>query len=42
LVLVTQADLIGFRKMAKIYEVLTEMQVQYLLETKAFTKIFYE
>jgi hypothetical protein len=39
---ISQAELIGFRKMAKTYQGLTEMQVQYLLDTKAFTEIFYE
>ena len=39
---ISQADLIGFRKMAKTYEGLTELQVQYLLDTKEFMEIFYE
>ncbi|KAB0486144.1 hypothetical protein SAMN04490202_3153 [Pseudomonas reinekei] len=39
---ISQAELIGFRKMAKTYEGLTAMQVQYLLDTKAFLEITYE
>ena len=39
---INQAELIGFRKMAKTYQGLTEMQVQYLLDTKEFTEILYE
>lgn len=39
---ISQADLVGFRKMAKTYEALTEMQVQYLLDTKEFMEILYE
>ena len=39
---ISQADLIGFRKMAKTYEGLTELQVQYLLDTKEFMEILYE
>ncbi|VVQ36776.1 hypothetical protein PS943_04972 [Pseudomonas fluorescens] len=38
---ISQADLIGFRKMAKTYEGLTELQVQYLLDTKEFMEILY-
>jgi hypothetical protein len=36
---INQAELIGFRKMAKTYESLTERQVQYLLDTKEFVEI---
>ena len=36
---INQAELTGFRKMAKTYEGLTEMQVQYLLDTKEFVEI---
>ncbi len=36
---ITQAELTGFRKMAKTYEGLTEMQLQYLLDTKEFVEI---
>lgn len=36
---ISQAELIGFRKMAKTYESLTERQVQYLLDTKEFVEI---
>lgn len=39
---ISLADLVGFRKMAKTYERLAEVQVQYLLETKEFLEIFYE
>lgn len=39
---IDQAELIGFRKMAKTYQGLTEIQVQYLLDTKEFTEILYE
>lgn len=39
---ISQAELIGFRKMTKTYEGLTAMQVQYLLDTKAFLEITYE
>ncbi|MCK8666852.1 type II toxin-antitoxin system RelE/ParE family toxin [Pseudomonas azerbaijanoccidens] len=36
---ISQAELIGFRKMAKTYERLTAMQVQCLLDTKEFMEI---
>ena len=36
---ISQAELIGFRKMAKTYCGLTEVQVQYLLDTKEFVEI---
>ena len=36
---ISQAELIGFRKMAKTYEGLTEVQVEYLLNTKEFMEI---
>lgn len=39
---ISQVDLAGFRKMAKTYEALTEMQVQYLLDTKEFMEVLYE
>lgn len=39
---ISQADLFGFRKMAKTYGDLSEMQVQYLLDTKEFVEIIYE
>lgn len=39
---ISQTDLAGFRKMAKTYEALTEMQVQYLLDTKEFMEVLYE
>lgn len=39
---ISQADLIGFRKVAKTYEGLTELQVQYLLDTREFLEIFHE
>jgi hypothetical protein len=39
---ISQAELIGFRKMAKTYERLTAMQVQYLLDTKEFMEIINE
>lgn len=39
---ISQADLVGFRKMAKTYARLTAMQVQYLLDTKEFMEILYE
>ncbi|WP_460140789.1 type II toxin-antitoxin system RelE/ParE family toxin [Pseudomonas sp. S2_E01] len=39
---ISQADLIGFRKVAKTYEMLTELQLQSLLDTKEFLEVFHE
>lgn len=39
---ITQADLIGFRRMAKTYAALTEMQVQSFLDSAEFVEIRYE
>ncbi|MBZ9784227.1 type II toxin-antitoxin system RelE/ParE family toxin [Pseudomonas sp. REP124] len=39
---ITHADLLGFRKMVKFYQELTEWQVQYLLDTKDLMEIFHE
>ena len=39
---ISHTELIAFRKMAKTYEGLTELQIQYLLDTREFTEIFYE
>lgn len=39
---ISQAELIGFRKMAKTYQELTELQVQHLLDSKEFSEIFHE
>jgi hypothetical protein len=39
---ISQAELIGFRRMAKTYQELTVIQLQYLLDTKEFTEIFHE
>ncbi|CAI8711894.1 hypothetical protein EMIT0P12_110103 [Pseudomonas sp. IT-P12] len=37
-----QADLVGFRKVAKTYEALTEQQIQYLLDKKEFLEISHD
>lgn len=39
---ISQAELIGFRKMSKTYQALTETQVQFLLDSKEFTEISHE
>lgn len=39
---ISQADLIGFRKMARTYQELADWQVQYLLDSKELTEIFHE
>jgi len=39
---ICQKDLIAFRKMAKTYEGLSDMQVQHFLDIKEFVEILYE
>lgn len=39
---ICQTDLIAFRKMSKIYEGLSDSQVQHFLDIKEFVEIFYE
>jgi hypothetical protein len=39
---ISQADLVGFRKVAKTYEALTEQQIQYLLDKKEFLEISHD